>query len=78
MPHLPFRRGLESRMIYPWLDSSSGCSATRQIANVLDTWTCPATSTGDSCAVEYAAGYEWLASGGVACLTTDIFVVFMS
>ena len=37
--------------------------ATRQIADVLDTWTCPATSNRDSCAVEYAAGYEWLASG---------------
>ena len=47
--------------------SDSKCSSTRDM---------PATSTADSCSVEYASGYEGLRSGGVACLT-DIFVVLI-
>ena len=50
-----------------------GCSTTPQKANTLDTWTCPATSTGDSCAVECADGYDWPASGGAVCLTKDSY-----
>ena len=54
--------------------SSYGCSAAPRIANVLDTWTCPATSTGNSRAVECAAGYEWPASGGVMCFNNGWFL----
>ena len=46
-------------------DLLAGCSATRQVTNVFDTWTCLATLTGDSCAAECAAGYECPASEGV-------------
>ena len=51
-----------------------GCSSPPQIANTLDTWTCPTSPIGESCTVVCADGYEWPSSVGVVCLTKDSYL----